>query len=255
MLYKTYRLILFWISAAVFIISLAYVLTAAVRIFPAFGFIGVLSADEKLGLMKKTSVYILAGTACILLTAPEKRTFSCRTLILSVVSAGLMPSGILLFDIQPAYISSYQISAVCFYIIPFTMISAISDLVPSVKKIKSDVYIYVLLFLGLLIFLFVSLTGMYLITGSVLLMPLILFIMLPVSVIFNLIVFLNRFTMLFSLKTMTLFYLDAAVLPACGIFIPYNAEIAISAGGIIFIAGTVLSLIYTILDFRRVQHG
>lgn len=255
MTYNTYRVLLFWISAFVYIISLVLVLGAAVRIFPAFGFIGVLSADEKLGLMKERSVYIITGTVCVLLTAPDKKIFSRLTLVLSVLSALLLPLGLVLFYIQSMYISSYQISAFCFYMLPFAVTSAVCDLIPAGKRKKTGIYTGALLFCGAVIILFASLTSMYFMTGSVLMLPLILLAMLPVSVITNLIVLLNRFITLFSIRTIVMLYINAVSLPVCVIFIPCNAEIAVSAGGMIFTAGTILSLIFTIYDIRRVRHG
>lgn len=227
----------------------------AIRIYPAFGFLGVLSAEDKLGLLKETSVYIAAATVCVLIATPESKRLSRHTLILTVVCALLPPFGIVLFTFQSAYLSSYQIAALCFFIIPLTLTSAMSDFIPIKFRSKKSYCHKISAFLSALLLLINSLSALYLITGSVMLLPVILYTMIPFVILINIIVFLNRFMLLLSSKTVIILYIYAAVMPVCVILLPYNTENIIFAGGCILIIVTIFLLISIIFDIRRVYYG
>lgn len=255
MIYKAYRSILFWLSLAIGAASLCAVFWTAVRIYPAFGFLGVLSAEDKLSLLKETSVYIAVATVCVLIVTLESKRLSRHTLILAVVCALLPPFGIILYTFQSAYLSSYQIAALCFFIIPLTFTSAISDFVPIKIRSKISFCYKISVFSGALLFLINSLTTLYLLTGSVMLLPVILYTVIPFVILINIIVFLNRFMLLLSSGTVIILYLYAAVMPVCVILLPYNTENIIFASGCILIFVLIFLLISIIYDIRRVYYG
>lgn len=255
MIYKTYRSFLYWLSLALCTASLCAVFWTAVRIYPAFGFLGVLSSEDKLGLLKETSVYITVATVCVLIVASESKRLSRRTLMLAVVCALLPPFGIILFTFQSANRSSYQIAALCFFIIPLTLTSAMSDFIPIKIRSKISYCHKISAFLGALLLLINSLSTLYLITGSVMLLPVILYTMIPFVILINIIIFLNRFMLLLSTRTIILLYIYAAVLPVCVILLPYNTENIIFAGGCLLIIVTVVLLISTIYDIGRIYYG
>lgn len=248
-----YRRLLFWLSLAICALSLAAVFISAVRIYPAFGFFGVLSAEDKIGLMKETAVYAVVGTVCLFFVAPEQKKLSHRTLILAAASALLPPFGIAVYSFQPAYTASYQIAALCFYIIPLTFTSALSDFITADTGRKHGGYRAVMTFSGALLLLICSLAAMYKITGSILLLPVILYTMLPFIIFTDIIVLLNRFASLLSRRTAAILFVNAAVMPACNIVLPYNTETAIFICGWMLVTGTILSMISTVYDIWRLN--
>ncbi len=255
MIYKAYRSILFWISIAIYAASLCAVFWTAVRIYPAFGFLGVLSSEDKLGLLKETSVYIAVATVCVLLTASESKKLSRHTFILAVVSTMILPFGIVLITFQSSYISSYQIAALCFFIIPLTSTSTISDFIQIKIKSKFSLSHIISAFFGVLILIINSLSTLYLITGSVMLLPVILYLMIPFVILINIIVFFNRFMLLFSSRTEIIIYIYAAIMPICVILLPYNTQSILLASSCILIIVAIILLISIIYDIRRVYYG
>jgi hypothetical protein len=251
MIFTAYRRLLYWLSFIICAVSLTAAFISAVRIYPAFGFLGVLSAEDKIGLMKKTAVYTVAGAVCLLLTESEQKKLSRRTVILTVVCALLPPFGIALFSFQQAYLSSYQIAALCFYIIPLTFTSALSDFIGNDIGRKYGSRRAVMAFFGALLLLICSLAAMYLISGSVMLLPVILYAMLPFIIFTDIIVLLNRPVPFISRRTVIILFVNAAVMPVCNIVLPYNTEVAIITCGWMLITGTIISIISTLNDIRR----
>jgi hypothetical protein len=202
--------------------------------------------------MTKTAVYIVVGTVCLILTAPEQKKLSRHTFILAAVCALLPLSGIVVYSFQPAYMTSYQIAALCFYIIPLTFTSALSDLTAAGHSHRAAMVLF-----GALLLLICSLAAMYLISGSVILLPVILYAMIPFIIFTDIIILQNCSARLLSRRTVIILSVNAAAMPACNIVLPYNTGVAILICGWMLLTGAIVSIISTVYDIRRngAYHG
>lgn len=249
-----FRRILSIVSALYCIISILFALFSAVRISPAFGFLGALNSAEKISLLKISAVISVTSAICsILLSSDEngqnsavKMRFS--TLVWICIASACPILGYALTFAVGISEASYVASALIAFSSSGALAGVLSDMVTSKRKLVGTIFSL----LGVVFAVPLCIRCVMLSSNHPLLSIYIIYLPLPISLIFSFAAEMGYKNGVLTQKGRIAAYLCSSVIPFCSAAmfrLPFVAVIFKFS----FLAFTVLYILFLILDLYKLS--
>ncbi len=249
-----FRRILSIISAVYCISALLFAIFTAVRISPAFGFLGVINFAKKISLLKHSAVISVTSAICsILLSSDENESNNAVkmrfcTLVWICISSGSTILGYALTFAVGISEASYAASALISFFSSAALAGVLSDMVASKRKLVGMIYSL----LGVVFAVPLCIICVTLSSNHPFLSLYIIYLPLPISLIFSFAAEMGYKNGVLTQKGRIAAYLCSSVIPFCNAVIfrlPFVALIF----KISFLAFTVLYILFLILDFYKLS--
>lgn len=198
---SVYNRILNWIVIGILTVTLLSILYTSLIIYPPYAFLSYRNLQEKLIMLGKLIVPSVVVLICIILEYLLEKKMKLITLMSISLTLLFNIISIVLLNYIDTTIGVYIICGINFYMIPLCFILLIKDM----KEFKSSKLLLVIssavLIIFYVIFFVMALFKSYIVTIGF------LYLGLPISIVSNMTIYLNRNFRLYSLKTIIVMYL------------------------------------------------
>ena len=250
----TYSKFLFILSGIITAVLFGYIYYSAIKIYLPFSFIGFVTYEEKFKLMQNSALPVVVSSLCFLLMAYEQPKLKRSTLGVISACSAIPAAGMLMLRFFSVSSSSYQVPALIFYLIPLSFTLVLLNLIPALppesKKTRKAIAALMAV-LGISVVISASVALLFMLSGSVLLLAVIMYLPLPLALICDAIVLLNRIETVLSKTTVLLTQACSLSLFLGVFFLVYKTEITIYICGISFTVLTLAAAVSAAINIRR----